>query len=211
MRINGNLNYIFFFQKRWTQIRNDTCSWIVGCRNSAEYNQFIWKFNEFTIDGCTLFVNVARRDLEARYTIFNSSIIPAIKLLKLKASKAYNKFFPSERLMEIIIECDAINILNLVDGIVLDFKHSTRMLNDEMFISIFKQQELPKLQRILTDMGNTDVSFMEGTLFLMDKSIWCRQRSLESNEWINVVDQNLMQKNIITNGLDINNIRNSLL
>jgi len=63
-------------------------------------------------------------------------------------------------------------------------------------------------------MGNRDVSFMEGTLLLFDKSIWCRQTSqveTDEDEVISTVDQSLILKNIITNVLDINNIRNSLI
>jgi hypothetical protein len=116
--------------------------------------------------------------------------------------------------MEILIECDANDIVNQVDGIFLNYKHATKMLNEDILVSTFSRNNLPNLQRTLINMGNRDVSIKEGTVVLLDKSIWCRQLTVQRNgddEWINVVSQNLIQKNIITNELDINSIRNSLM
>lgn len=213
LRSHGNLNFIFFIQKRWFENSKDSCSWLVGCKNSCEFQQFLYQFKEFSIDGCLFLIKVARRELSARYSqIDNLTINTKMKLLKLKASTAYNKFFPSERMMEILIECETNSVLNSVHGILLNYKHATKMLNEDIFVSTFYHQELSKLQRTFTNMGNNDVSFIEGSLFVLDKSIWARQMTrTEDDDIINIVDQNLIHKNIIINGLDINNIKNSLI
>jgi len=101
---------------------------------------------KFSIDGCIFLIKVARKELDARYSqIDNLTINTKLKLLKLKASTAYNKFVPSERMMEILIECEANSVLNLVHGILLNYKLAIKMMNDDIFVSTFYHQELSKL------------------------------------------------------------------
>jgi hypothetical protein len=212
VRLNGNLNFIFFIQKRLMEEESESCSWIFGCRNSVEFNNFLWQFKEFTIDGIKLFVKAAKKELEVRYgLLMNPNVQTKLKLVKLNSSPAYNKHFPSERMMEILIEADTNNVLDLLDGILLNYKHSTRSLNDEIFISTYNRNEVPLLQSSLASMGNSDVSIMQGTLFLLEKSIWARQLSWGRDDMIQRIDPCLLDKNIITNLLDINSIRNSLI
>jgi hypothetical protein len=214
IRNHGNLNFITFLQKRLLENRNDSCSWIIGCRNSCEYNQFLYQFKEFSIDGCSFIIKAARRELDARYALIsNPSLINTkLKAIRMSASPAYNKFFPSERMMEMLIESETNSILNLVDGILLHYKHTTRMVNHVIYVSTFNQRELSKLQRMFTKMGNKDVSFLEGSIFLLDKTIWCRQMTrTEEEDIICIINENMIQKNIITNGSDLNSIRNSLM
>lgn len=215
IRLQGNLNFIFFIQKRLLDRQSDSCSWIFGCRNSLEFNNFLWQYKELSIDGCTLLVKSARKDLEARRALLTDTTkIPFLKLIKMKASSAYNKFFPSERMMEIIIEGETNNVLKLIDGIFLNYKHSTKILNDEIYISSFKQHEVSLLQNSLIAMGNSDVMIKSGSLFLFEKSVWARQMSLgrdDDDVVIHTIDSRLIDKDIITNSLDINNIRNSLI
>jgi hypothetical protein len=215
IRLNGNLNFIFFVHKKLMDDANNSCSWIIGCRNSSEFNQFIWKFKEITIDGCKMKINPANKNLEARYAAFldRPTNLP-YKLLKMKASVAYNNFFPSERLMELLLECETYNILDSIDGFMLVYKHATRKLTEDIFLSFKDQQETRNLQNTLESMGNRDILTNVGGLFLVDKSIWARQLShtrADADVMVNTINPQLIEKNIITNGLDINNIRNLLL
>ena len=143
----------------------------------------------------------------------NDQLSSPIKILKLK-SLSYNRFFPSERMMEIILECDTINVLDKIDGILLNYKHATRMLGDDIFISTYRQKEGSRLQESFLSMSNSKVDIMEGSILLLEKSIWTRQTSsarTENDEVLFTVDKRIAIKNMITNGLDLNNIRNSLL
>ncbi|KAL7039541.1 hypothetical protein ACKWTF_000018 [Chironomus riparius] len=145
LRNQGNLNFIFFLQKRWDQNSTDDCSWIIGCRNSSEFNQFLWQFKDFSIEECTFSINPVKKDLEVRFAKSNVQLSSPINILKLK-SLSYNHFFPSERMMEIIIECDTNEVLNKVDGIILNYKHATRMLSENIYISTFQQNGVSSLQ-----------------------------------------------------------------
>lgn len=210
LRSQGNLNFIFFIHKRILK-NNDRCNWIIGCRNSTEFDSFFGQFKEFSIEGCTFSIKPARKDMDVRFANLST---PPFKLIKLNSSKEYNKFFPTERMMEILVECDTSSITNSVEGIFLIYKHAVKMLNDEVYISTRDSTDSSNLIQSLRNMGNTEVSLKDFGMFLVDKSIWARNMvtsNSNSDEFIYSVNTRVLDKNILTNNLDINNIRNSLL
>ncbi|KAL7020659.1 hypothetical protein ACKWTF_011598 [Chironomus riparius] len=214
LRSHGNLNFIFFIHKRLVEDVNNCSNWIIGCRNSNEFSQFLWNFKEISIDGNILSINPAKKDLEVRHAVLNDSLIDLpSSLFKMKSSLQYNKFFPSERMMEILIECDTNGLLNLVDGILLNYKHAIKMLDDEIFVSTYNQNGISTLQSMLKSTGNRNINLKDGGFFLMEKSIWCRQTAIAraDDNYLFQISPDVIQNNIITNGLDFNSIRNSLL
>ena len=141
-------------------------SWIIGCNNSNEFSQFLWNFKEFSIDGVILGINPAKKELEVRHAVLEDSLfdLPS-SLFKMKSSPQYNKFFPSERMMEILIECDTNGVLNLVNGILLNYKQATKMLDDDIFISTYNQNGINTLQSTLKSTGNMNIKLKDGGLF----------------------------------------------
>ncbi|KAL7036875.1 hypothetical protein ACKWTF_008976 [Chironomus riparius] len=75
LRSHGNLNFMFFIHNRLVENANNCSSWIIGCKNSSEFTQFLWNFKEFTIDGIILNVNPAKKELEVRRAVLDDSSI----------------------------------------------------------------------------------------------------------------------------------------
>ncbi|CAG9805740.1 unnamed protein product [Chironomus riparius] len=115
--------------------------------------------------------------------------------------------------MEILVECDTNGVLDLVDGILPNYKLATKMLDDETYISTYNQNGISNLQSMLESTGNRNVRLKDGGLFLFDKSIWCRQSTTAQvdERYLNVISRNFYRNNIISNGRDIKNIRNALI
>ncbi|KAL7023893.1 hypothetical protein ACKWTF_012829 [Chironomus riparius] len=81
-------------------------------------------------------------------------------------------------------------VLNKVDRILLNFKYSTRMLREDIYISTYHQNEGIRLQNYFTCMVKSDVAFMEGSRILPEKSIWNRQNVSQD-----INDQVLFERN----------------
>lgn len=214
IRLSGNLNFLFFIHKKMIN-GNNNCNWILGCKNSLEFNQFLWQYKELNIEGCVFAVVPARKELELRHAKLNGlSTNNAYKVLSMIASSSYSKFFPTERIMELLTECEAANGLRYIDGIYVNYRHATRMISDEITVSTSDVQQIQVLKDILTEMGNINVSEIDAKPFLMDKKIWARQLTFnisENNVPVFSISLELADNNIITNSLSINSIRNSII
>ena len=87
LRTYDNLNFIYFIHKRLVDDANNCNSWLFGCRNSSEFNQFFYNFKEIQLEGIIMQIQAARRDLDVRHALLNdSSIDIPISLFKMKAS-----------------------------------------------------------------------------------------------------------------------------
>lgn len=136
---NCKLNFVTYIQN---SVENHNMrNVLIGCRNTTEFETFKRNHRRMTIKGYSLKVDDSTRPLSINHVKFSKEMESDVKklsrIISFKASEGYSKVFPTERMMEILLEMKAEEwMMNGIDGILLKYNHHKRELDDNMSLLV---------------------------------------------------------------------------
>lgn len=192
---------------------------IVSIQNNFQVNRF-FRYNNTrrlrikdSLATCTLLSENLRLRLTvppAERRIQQEELIPlTISFVK---KDDYSKLLPTENIVEILQELKVKGDLPCINGVTLKFLTTTRRIADTVFIRIESEEEEEHVSTVLQELGNTEVSTLVEKQFLCLLSIWAQAFSHvdERNREIHILDNDIIARDILTNGRSTNHITNRM-
>jgi hypothetical protein len=97
---------------------NNIQNLIVACRNSSEFNNFVRRCDRIIVKGYHLKVVESSRPIVANLVKVPVDLRHAVRdlsrILSFNASTSYSKVFPTERILEILLEMEAAGLISVV-------------------------------------------------------------------------------------------------
>lgn len=207
------LNFITFIAN-CQEIRG-TRNIIIACRNSQEFYSLMRNDRKINIKGYCLEMEESTRSLELNHVIVPERLSEEVKdlsrVLSFKACKDYSTVFPSERIIEFLIELREDSwFFNGLAGILLKYNHHERVLDDKITLLVSNTVGSDQSSSFLRSYGNTDVDMRKTRMLLIYKSVWRREDLIEINEHgepTYMLTRELLSRDIISRIFNFNNIR----
>ncbi|KAL7033757.1 hypothetical protein ACKWTF_007713 [Chironomus riparius] len=194
---------------------NNIHSVLIGCRNAAEVRAFISHGDAIMIKGYRLKIEESKRPVGVNLVKVPEELKKEVKhlsrVMSFKAAYSYSKVFPSERIIEILLEMEADAwILSGLKGIWLKYIHHERKLDDKVIISVDEIVGFNAISRFLVEYGNSETKNRSSRIIMTYKCLWQRENIYEINEEEDAIyslTPDLLQKDMLTKGNNFNNIR----
>jgi len=107
------------------------------------------------------------------------------------------------------MEADGWLLIGL-DGISLKYNHHERKIKDKVILMVDRTISFDELSRYLIEYGNNDVEKRSLRIIMTYRNIWQRENVYETNEHeeaVYTLTRNLLNKDMISNETNFNNIR----
>lgn len=210
------LNFITCIYK--CQSQSNIRSFIVACRNAAEFNAFIARGDMMVIKGYHLKIEASRRPLGINLVKIPEEMKKHVdelsRVISYDAATSYSKVFPTERILEILIEMQHDEwIVNGMDGISIKYNHHERKLGDKVIILVDKTVDYNAVSRFLMEYGNKNIKNWSTKMIITFKFMWQRENVYEINELeeaIYVLTKELLERDMLSNDRNFNDIRSAL-
>ena len=198
------LNFITLIQR--CAVNNGMRSVILACRNDREFYAFINKNERITIKGFNMKIEHSNRPLAINLVKVNKEleqdVIDLSRVLSFKAANSYSKAFPSERMLEILLEMKEDDWLyNGIEGIWLKYNHHARELTDKVILMVDSTVSFRQLSLFLGKYGNSMVEKRRCRTLVTHKILWQREEIMEINEHdeaIYLLTRELLSKDMIS-------------
>lgn len=209
------LNFITNFHK--CQSNNNMRNMIIACRNSVEYKSFI-KHEAIKVKGYRMKVEESKRPININLVKIPEELQDDVKdlsrILSCDSADSYSKAFPTERILELLLEMEGDSwLLNGLEGVWLKYNHHQRKLEDKIVMMVNKTISFIAMSRFLKEYGNKNVTKRTSRIIMTYKIMWQRENVYEINdheEAIYVLSKQLLEKDMISKELNFNNIRGIL-
>lgn len=216
------LNFVVSINKRISSDLEDMRSYLIGVHNVTEFmrfkNSFEGKKNQAKIHGHPVeFEFLKRYDFRmnlalppADSQIGNFENLPTV--LRFDMNQTYNKFLPTIRLNEILLELSTLNILSDITGIALQYNAGSRLIKPSTFITSKDQseEEIESFLEHLKNLNNLNGETLMEKIIVAHESIWSNEKKEVNEEGYSVylLSLNLIKSDILSNGKSINAISN---
>ncbi|KAL7032683.1 hypothetical protein ACKWTF_007382 [Chironomus riparius] len=188
---------------------------VIGCRNTGEYKAFMARGDAIMVRGYWLTIEESRRPIGVNLVKvpeeLKSDVKELSRVISFEAANSYSKVFPTERILEILLEMEADEwITNGIDGIWLKYIHHDRKLHDKVILSLDETISYNAISRFLMEYGNRDLKKRALRIIMSYKSIWKRENVYEvheNDEAIYILTKDLLDKDMLSNLNNFNSIR----
>ena len=188
---------------------------VIGCRNNAEVRAFMSRGDSIMIKGYRLKIEESRRPVGVNLVKVPEEMKKDVKhlarVMSFKAAYSYSKVFPTERIIEILLEMEADEwLLSGLNGIWLKYIHHERKLDDKVIISVDEIVSFNTISRFLIEYGNSETKNRSSRIIMTYKCMWQRESVYEINEdedAIYSLTRDLLQKDMLSIENNFNNIR----
>lgn len=213
---NCKLNFMTFIQNSLET--HNMRSILIACRNTTEFENFKRNHGIINIKGFILRINESSRHLSINHVKFSKELEHDVKelsrVISFKASEGYSKVFPSERMLEILLELSAEEwMIQGIEGIWLKYNHHSRELEDNMSLLVSNIISFSRASSILREYRNQDIEKRSTRTVLTFRNLWKREEIIEMNESeepVYILTRELLSKDMITRSYNFNNIRSML-
>ena len=216
------LNFIVSINKRISSDLKEMRSYLIAVHNVSEFmrfkNSFDGKKNVAKINGHPVeFEFLKRYDFRMYLAVppADSQVEHAIDLptvLRFDMNNDYNKFLPTIRLSELLVEFSTLNLLDDITGIAFQYNAGSRQMKQSTFITVkeMSERELELLMEQIRNLKNENVESLMEKFILAHESIWSNETKADNAEGVSVylLSSNLVKCDLLTNGKSINSISN---
>lgn len=196
-------------------------SFIVGIKNLTEFHNFrrsLLKTRNFLkIQDARCCVNFLDDDIKL------DMVLPPIDLdikgldllptcIKFIKGNNYQKFLPSEFLIEILQELKIKGALAKLNGVSSRYLTTPRMIDSPVIIRLLSQVDENEITKTLKELGNDDIEILEEKQILTTLEIWSQlyRSSNADNTFAYIMDNNILSRDILSNGLNPSSLFNRL-
>ena len=210
------LNFVTYIQNSLES--HNMRSILIACRNTTEFESFKRNHGRLNIKGFILKIEESTRPLSINHVKFSEEMDQDVKelsrVISFKASHGYSKVFPSERMLEILLEMRAEEwMMHGIEGIWLKYSHHKRELEDSMSLFMSNIVSFRQASSVLKEYGNRNIEKRSTRTVVTFRNLWKREEIIEMSEMeepVYKLTRELLSKDMITRNYNFNNIRSML-
>ena len=135
-----------------------------------------------------------------------------MKSIKFNKSMNYQRYLPTEFIIEILQELKIKGSLSKINGIYSHYLSTQRMIDTSTTIRIFNHTTEREISTDLKDLGNSDIEILVERQLLANMNVWAQlyRSTNPDNSFVYIMDTNIAARDILSNGTNSSSSLNRL-